>query len=62
MASKVINLDELINDAIDINFGDECPFCEGKKKFINTKENDIVQHIVDEHKPTYAKILGKPIS
>ena len=62
MANKIINLDELINDAIQINFGDECPFCKGDDKFVSTKENDIVEHIVNEHKPTFAKILGKPIS
>ena len=59
MASKEINLDELIKDAITVNLGDPCPFCKGKDKFMNTKENDFVRHIVEEHKPTYAKIIGR---
>ena len=62
MASKEINLDELINDAITVNIGDPCPLCKGKDKFMNAPENDFVKHIIEEHKPTFAKILGKPIS
>ena len=62
MASKEINLDELIEDAITINIGDPCPFCEGDDKFMNTPENDFVKHIVEVHKPEYAKMLGRPIS
>jgi glutaredoxin len=62
MSKRVVNLDELINDAIKIELGDECPFCKGDKKFVNDSENDIIEHILKEHKPTFAKILGKPIS
>ena len=61
MASKEINLDELIKDAITVNIGEACPFCKGEKKFMNTKENDFVRHIVEEHKPTYARIIGRTI-
>jgi hypothetical protein len=59
MASKVINLDELINDAVTVEFGDECPFCKGKDKFINSPENDFVKHVVDKHKPEFVTILGE---
>ena len=59
MASKVINLDELINDSIKIEFGDECPFCEGDDKFVNTPDSDFTAHIVEKHKPNYVKILGQ---
>ena len=62
MASKKINLDEVINNAITINIGDECPFCKGENKFINDSENDIIEHIIKEHKPSFAKIIGRPIS
>ena len=58
MASEIINLDELINDAVTVEFGDECPYCKGKNKFINTPENDLIEHIVKEHKPQFATILG----
>ena len=62
MASKEINLDEVINDAIQINIGDECPFCKGENKFINDSENDIIEHIIKEHKPSFAKIIGRTVS
>jgi hypothetical protein len=56
---KKVNLDELIENAIFVKIGDPCPFCKGEDKFINDSENDFVKHIVNEHKPEFAKILGK---
>ena len=55
---KKVNLDELIQESTLIKIGDACPFCKDKP-YMNTKENDIVKHIVEEHKPDFAKILGK---
>ena len=54
------NLDELIKNSIVVKIGDPCPFCKGENKFINDPEkNDFVVHIVNEHQPEFAKILGK---
>ena len=58
MASKVFNLDELIKDSIQVNIGDPCPFCKGDNPFMNIPENDFVRHVVEEHKPEYAHMLG----
>ena len=60
MARKV-NLDELIKNSIVVKIGDPCPFCveEGNKPFMNTKENDFVKHLIEEHKPTFMYMLGK---
>ena len=56
---KKVNLDEAIENSEMIKLGDECPFCKGDNKFINTKDSDIVEHIVNEHKPDFARIIGK---
>ena len=56
---KKVNLDELIKNSEIININDPCPFCKGKDKFINAPENDFVKHIIEEHKPQFAKIIGK---
>ena len=56
---KKFNLDEVIKDSVLVNVDDPCPFCKGDDKFINSKENDIVTHIVNDHKPEFAKIIGK---
>ena len=59
--AKEINLDELANEAIEVNLGEACAFCveEGNKPFMNTKENDFVKHLIEEHKPTFMYMLGK---
>ena len=61
MASKVFNLDELIEDSIQINIGDPCPFCKGENPFMNEPGIDFSKHIVEEHKPEYMHILGKEL-
>ena len=55
---KKVNLDELIENSVMINIGDPCPFCK-ENPFINAPGEDFVKHMVNEHKPQFAKILGK---
>ena len=57
--SKKFNLDEKIKESTLVNIGDPCPFCKGDKPFMNISGNDFVRHIVDTHKPQFAKIIGK---
>ena len=34
---------------IAIGNGEECPFCEGEDKFISQPDNDILEHLMNEH-------------
>jgi len=34
---------------IAIGNGEDCPFCKGKDKFVNQKDNDYLQHLMDNH-------------
>ena len=34
---------------IAVGNGEECPFCNGKHKFINQSNNDFLEHLINEH-------------
>ena len=51
-----------VNNFIAIGNGENCPYCIGDSVFVASEENDIVQHIMDEHPSELNKLFSSPPS
>ena len=43
--SRVID----VNKTLEIGNGEDCPFCKGDTVFVASEDNDIVEHMMNEH-------------
>jgi hypothetical protein len=34
---------------IAVGNGETCPFCKGKDKFVSQPDNDIIEHLIQNH-------------
>ena len=51
-----------VNNFIAVGNGENCPFCKGDSIFVASVDNDIMQHIMDEHPSELNKLFSSPPS
>ena len=49
-----------INNHIAVGNGENCPYCIGDSVFVNSEDNDIMEHIMNEHPSELNKLVSSP--
>ena len=51
-----------VNNFIAVGNGEKCPYCIGDCVFVASEDNDITQHMMDEHPSVLNKLFSSPPS